>query len=142
MRKRITIIFLIITYIINSVTWLFSFAYSSDLQGRPLSDKELLVLETNWTIREVSGAAFFVCVILLHMFIFSRANGDVWSKKIKELIKVYVGLAICSLVFLIINYVTDMGLVMNYFEAIALMFECSVIFAVIIMIKEKCKVKR
>ena len=92
-------------------------------------------MKINGAIREVSEMGFLVCVFLLHLFVLRKVNESDFGKEIRNLGNVYIILAVCMACFMIINYIFNQGLVMNYFELILLMSGWSAVFAIILMIK-------
>lgn len=135
MKKRILSICIVITYILNSITWLVSFIWGENLNGKALSNKQISFMKINGAIREVSEMGFLVCVFLLHLFVLRKVNESDFGKEIRNLGNVYIILAVCMACFMIINYIFNQGLVMNYFELILLMSGWSAVFAIILMIK-------
>ena len=135
MKKRILSICIVITYILNSITWLVSFIWGENLNGKALSNKQISFMKINGAIREVSEMGFLVCVFLLHLFVLRKVNESDFGKEIRNLGYVYIILAVCMACFMIINYIFNQGLVMNYFELILLMSGWSAVFAIILMIK-------
>ena len=135
MKKRILSICIVITYILNSITWLVSFIWGENLNGKALSNKQISFMKINGAIREVSEMGFLVCVFLLHLFVLRKVNESDFGKEIRNLGNVYIILAVCMACFMIIKYIFNQGLVMNYFELILLMSGWSAVFAIILMIK-------